>query len=295
MKILLGLKAEFKTATGHDWKPSVVIETSNTTETKTQPQGSNEISEKITTQGNKVRQLKEVKASKEAITAEVNILLDLKKDFKNLTGQDWKPEGNKPVTVDSNLISEKISLQGEKVRELKSNKANKSTITTEVNILLDLKAEYKTLTGEEWKSLTTPTTKHTSTPPTTKLTPQDVNAKIVKQGDKVRELKSSKANKSVIDQEVKTLLALKEEYKALTGENWKPDLHTSSVLDNSVSVVENLSTSMSGNTVEELTAKVNEQGNIVRQLKSNSASKVIISFLVLISCPTFLCFIQIYN
>lgn len=49
---------------------------------------------------------------------------------------------------------------------------------------------------------------------------RDVNGvleEIAAQGDKIRELKTKKAEKSVIDPEVKILLSLKEEYKKLTG------------------------------------------------------------------------------
>ena len=69
----------------------------------------------------------------------------------------------------------------------------------------------------------------------------EIEAKIVAQGDKIRELKAAKAAKDVIQPEVNschknlhhwllctlsmqvaTLLALKAEYKAATGEDWKP-------------------------------------------------------------------------
>lgn len=45
---------------------------------------------------------------------------------------------------------------------------------------------------------------------------------IAAQGDKVRELKAKKADKSAVDAEVKILLGLKVEYKSLTGQEWKP-------------------------------------------------------------------------
>lgn len=45
---------------------------------------------------------------------------------------------------------------------------------------------------------------------------------IAHQGTVVRDLKSQKADKSKIDAEVKTLLALKGQYKELTGQEWKP-------------------------------------------------------------------------
>jgi len=47
-------------------------------------------------------------------------------------------------------LQAKVDAQGTKVRELKSNKAEKSTIDAEVKKLLDLKAEYKKLTGSDY-------------------------------------------------------------------------------------------------------------------------------------------------
>ena len=41
----------------------------------------------------------------------------------------------------------------------------------------------------------------------------EIDAKIKAQGDKIRELKAAKSAKIVIDPEVKTLLALKAEFK----------------------------------------------------------------------------------
>merc|ERR1712106_1218729 len=49
-----------------------------------------------------------------------------------------------------------------------------------------------------------------------------LNASIGSQGDLVRKLKTEKAAKSEIDEAVKKLLALKAEYKAATGSDWKP-------------------------------------------------------------------------
>ena len=71
-----------------------------------------------------------------------------------------------------------------------------------------MKSEYKSVTGQDWKSSTTPVTV--------------LLEQIQKQGDKVRQLKEAKVDKSVIDQEIKILLHLKNNYKTLTGQEWKP-------------------------------------------------------------------------
>merc|ERR1739836_93771 len=49
-----------------------------------------------------------------------------------------------------------------------------------------------------------------------------LNEDITEQGNKVRDLKSKKADKAEIDAAVKTLLELKAKYKAETGQDWKP-------------------------------------------------------------------------
>ena len=81
------------------------------------------------------------------IDAAVKILLSLKADFKNVTGKDWKPgvmpspagqtASNKGIgdkccksegvenTGKADELNDKIQTQGNKVRELKSKKADK--------------------------------------------------------------------------------------------------------------------------------------------------------------------------
>merc|ERR1712062_233278 len=50
----------------------------------------------------------------------------------------------------------------------------------------------------------------------------DLGAKVEAQGDLVRKLKADKADKAKVDEAVKQLLALKADYKAATGNDWKP-------------------------------------------------------------------------
>lgn len=52
-----------------------------------------EFNNKIAQQGNVVRDLKTQKADKTKVDAAVKVLLDLKAQYKALTGADWKPEG----------------------------------------------------------------------------------------------------------------------------------------------------------------------------------------------------------
>jgi len=194
------------------------------------------ISEEIRKQGDKVRDLKSSKADKSIIDQEVNVLLSLKSDYKNATGRDWKPT-DKVASTESNTtsenkevlkaekISEEIRKQGDKVRNLKISKADNSILAQEVKILLSLKSDYKNATGQDWKPADTKvaSTKNNTTSENKEVSKAEkISEEIRKQGDKVQNLKSSKADKSIIDQEVKILLNLKSDYKNATGQDWKP-------------------------------------------------------------------------
>lgn len=285
VKVLLSLKSDYKNLTGQDWKPIAV------TNPPVAANDDTELLNKIAQQGDKVRDLKMKKAEKSVIDGEVKVLLQLKADYKSLTGQDWKPGAvpiNKPAgsqssTIDETEILNKIAQQGDKVRDLKTKKAEKSVIDGEVKLLLQLKADYKTLTGQDWKPGAVPISKPASLQSTT-INEAEILKKITAQGDKVRDLKTKKAEKSVIDGEVKVLLQLKADYKSLTGQDWKPDAAPRKVAD----------VTASGDDPKkvELTEKVNTQGNVVRELKSKKAPKVDSNrFLFLISFLLFFLFL----
>eukprot|EP00794_Sanderia_malayensis_P017780 gene17780-19556_t len=146
--------------------------------------------DKITAQGQKVRELKASGVSKDVIQVEVKALLDAKAEYKKLTGKDYTPpsasdskkkggeeekkekqaksdkdkqqqqqQGTKsnmapvsdakPSNPAAEQLLKRISEQGEKVRSLKSASAPKSETDAEVKLLLDLKAQYKEMTGED--------------------------------------------------------------------------------------------------------------------------------------------------
>jgi len=208
-----------------------------------------EINAKIVDQGNIVRDLKAKKADKAEIKQAVDILLKLKGDFKTACGIDWKPgveiptgdsSGNKENSP-ADAINQKIKDQGDKVRSLKANKASKEEIKAAVDELLSLKAEYKSATGTEW----TPKSDGNAKAPKndakgktvvldTKLSQKEekvltdaaadgLDIKIRTCGDLIRKLKLEKADKEVIEAEVKVLLLLKNLYKTQTGQEWKPE------------------------------------------------------------------------
>uniref|UniRef100_A0A8D2M5K6 Bifunctional glutamate/proline--tRNA ligase n=1 Tax=Zonotrichia albicollis TaxID=44394 RepID=A0A8D2M5K6_ZONAL len=118
---------------------------------------------KVAAQGDVVRDLKAKKAAKEDIDKAVKQLLALKAEYKEKTGQEYKP-GNPPVsgtaqsskpetpgTLDSKALYDKVAEQGEVVRKLKAEKASKEKIDVAVKELLQLKAQYKSVAGVDYK------------------------------------------------------------------------------------------------------------------------------------------------
>ena len=91
---------------------------------------------------------------------EVDALKTLKADYKSKTGAEYdankKPAGGAapPATAATasgeTALWEKVTAQGNKIRELKSKKASKEEIMKEVETLKELKADYKSKTGSEY-------------------------------------------------------------------------------------------------------------------------------------------------
>lgn len=252
--------------------------TTATATTASSSSSANDLNEKINKQGNLIRDLKSQKAEKAKIEAEVKVLLALKADFKKETGKDWTPNAAVPAkkestppaaaAAQSNDLNDQITKQGNLVRDLKSQKADKAKIDAAVKQLLALKAEYKAQTGKDWlPGAIAPQAK----PIAAAIAAQgnDIVAKIVKQGDVVRDLKSKKADKAQIEAEVKQLLALKAEYKAQTGQDYKPG----AVAPPAQSTPAPQQASNQSNKADELNAKIVQQGNVVRDLKSQKAEK----------------------
>ncbi|KAF7253214.1 Bifunctional glutamate/proline--tRNA ligase [Varanus komodoensis] len=265
---------------------------------------------RVSAQGDAVRDLKSKKAAKEDIDAAVKLLLALKAEYKEKTGQDYKP-GNPPVAVpavqpskcaatsvvtadDSKVLYDKVAEQGEVVRKLKTEKAPKDQIDAVVKVLLALKAEYKQKTGQEYKPGNQPKSFLPSSvpsvaPSSVPLCPEvskNIYCKVAEQGEVVRRLKLDKAPKDQIDAAVKVLLALKTEYKEKTNQDYKPGhpptapppLSSSSSLSSCTSDLPpplscNGLTSSSTIDREALYNKVAEQGEVVRKLKAEKASK----------------------
>ncbi|KAM7423657.1 hypothetical protein PAMA_000151 [Pampus argenteus] len=259
VKQLLALKAEFKKMTGQDYKPgmaptvsaspapSPVTTSSSSSSSSSSSCSSSGLYERVSQQGDVVRKLKSEKAPKDQVEAAVKQLLALKAEYKQVTGQEYKP-GAAPVqkapapapapapaasspssAPAASGLYEKVAEQGEVVRKLKTGKAPKDQVDAAVKQLLALKAEYKQQTGKDYKpGLQTPAspaqTQSSSVSAQSGSSPQspELFSQVAQQGELVRKLKSEKAPKDQVDEAVKTLLELKNKYKALTGEDYKP-------------------------------------------------------------------------
>ncbi|XP_074753344.1 bifunctional glutamate/proline--tRNA ligase isoform X4 [Athene noctua] len=211
------------------------------TPTCTVSEGHLVIYNRVSAQGDIVRDLKAKKAAKEDIDKAVKQLLALKAEYKEKTGQEYKP-GNPPVsvaeqsskletsgTLDSKALYDKVAEQGEVVRKLKAEKAPKDEIDEAVKLLLSLKADYKGKTGQDYKPGHPPVApgalpQASNTVPSGPDTPEAkaLFSKVALQGDEVRKLKSEKAEKEKIDAAVKELLQLKAQYKTVAGVDYKP-------------------------------------------------------------------------
>lgn len=98
---------------------------------------SDSIADRVKAQGDVVRKLKADKADKEAITAAVKILKELKAEEAAANGGAAAPA----AAAASDSIAARIKAQGDVVRQLKADKADKEAITAAVKVLKDLKAE----------------------------------------------------------------------------------------------------------------------------------------------------------
>lgn len=98
---------------------------------------------------------------------------------------------------------------------------------------------------------------------------------IVAQGDLVRHLKTDKAPKDQVDAAVKQLMALKTEFKQLTGQEYKPGMAPPT----SASALKGSAPTPAGGSPNPVSSscpytRVAEQGELVRKLKTEKAPKV---------------------
>ncbi|KAA8595987.1 hypothetical protein FQN60_011278 [Etheostoma spectabile] len=262
VKQLLALKEEFKKLTGQDYKPGMAPSTPAppATTPSSSSCSSSALYERVSQQGEVVRKLKSEKAPKDQVDAAVKQLLALKAEYKQVTGQEYKPGAapvqkaaapvqkaaapvqkaaapvqkaaapaqkatppvqNSPAPA-SIALYEKVAEQGEVVKKLKVGKASKDQVDAAVKQLLALKAEYKQQTGQDYKPGLQAPASHVQSQPSSPPQAQELFSQVAQQGELVRKLKSEKASKEQVDEAVKTLLDLKNKYKTLTGQDYKP-------------------------------------------------------------------------
>uniref|UniRef100_A0A8C3WP12 Bifunctional glutamate/proline--tRNA ligase n=1 Tax=Catagonus wagneri TaxID=51154 RepID=A0A8C3WP12_9CETA len=197
---------------------------------------------RVAAQGDVVRELKAKKAAKEDVDAAVKQLLALKAEYKQRTGQEYKP-GSPPAAAVPTAPSEsspavpgglslyqEVAAQGEVVRKLKAEKAPKAKVNEAVECLLSLKAQYKEKTGREYIPGQPPSSQSSDSSPTRSSEPSGPETpeakllfdKVALQGEVVRKLKAEKASKDQVDTAVQELLQLKAQYRSLTGVDYKP-------------------------------------------------------------------------
>ncbi|XP_043399567.1 bifunctional glutamate/proline--tRNA ligase isoform X3 [Chelonia mydas] len=258
---------------------------------------------RVSAQGDVVRDLKGKKAAKEDIDAAVKQLLALKVEYKEKTGQEYKP-GNPPAAavavpnvsstpqtssnLDSKSLYDKVAEQGEVVRKLKAEKAPKDQIDAAVKVLLTLKAEYKQKTDQEYKpgnppaalpftysvaaALPSPVSCNNLTS-SSSIDSKTLYDNVAEQGEVVRRFKAEKASKDKVDEAVKLLLSLKAEYKEKTGQDYKPGHLPATKISASPQTT---GTEISGPDTPEAKALFNKvacQGEEVRKLKAGKAEK----------------------
>lgn len=117
---------------------------------------------------------------------------------------------------------------------------------------------------------------------------EELNDKIIAQGNKVRDLKAAKADKNAVKAEVDNLLALKAEFKAAHGSDWKPGVDLGGAKENKAPEVKVSTVYLGGGisddekkilldaAVETLDLKVQSCGDFIRKLKQEKATKDII-------------------
>lgn len=201
---------------------------------------------------------------------------------KNETTTPMKDRPAPPLTnacaasEDPLVLYGRVAAQGDVVRELKAKKAAKEDVDAAVKQLLALKAAYKEKTGQEYKPGSPPTlvgqtaaSKSSAGAGESKSLYDEVAA----QGELVRKLKAEKAPKAKVNEAVECLLSLKAQYKEKTGKEYVPGQPPLS--QSSDSSPARISEPCGPETPEAkaLFDKVASQGEVVRKLKAEKASK----------------------
>ncbi|GMS99675.1 hypothetical protein PENTCL1PPCAC_21850, partial [Pristionchus entomophagus] len=148
----------------------------------------------IEAQGNLVRDVKAKDAKSQETKDAITKLLELKKGYKAKTGQEYKPGAAPAAAAPSpgEQIAAKIDAQGNLVRELKGKDAKSQETKDAIAQLLELKKEYKTATGQEYKP---PAAAAAAAPKKEEKKPQQPKAEKPKKEEKKKEEKKEDGKK----------------------------------------------------------------------------------------------------
>ncbi|KAK0429195.1 hypothetical protein QR680_011244 [Steinernema hermaphroditum] len=211
----------------------------------------------IQKQGELVREAKSKDAKSQEAKDAIAKLLELKKQYKEKFGKEYKPQPAAPASNNEEAtFSAQIQNQGDLVREAKTKDAKSQESKDAITKLLELKKQYKEKFGKEYKpqsalSAASPAASGDGEPA--------VAAQIQKQGDLVRELKGKDAKSQETKDAIAKLLELKKQYKEKFGKEYKPQSAAPAPVPATNS--------------EEATfsAQIQKQGDLVREAKSKDA------------------------
>ena len=221
---LLALKKAYKDATGQDVPaPGKGPSKKDGKAAKKAPAASKAVTADELAQ--KIRDLKKAGASVADVTAAV-------KAYQDATGGGGGAAAAAPPASAGAgaAILAQIDAQGLVVRDLKTDKADKAAIKEAVAVLLQLKADYKTATGEDVPAAGKAGKRDATAPKAKALAaaaaPVELTgkakeqfAKITAQGLVVRDLKAAKADPAETKAAVAVLLDLKATFKEVTGQD----------------------------------------------------------------------------
>lgn len=175
---------------------------------------STELKTKLKKQEDKLRTLKAAKADRQLIIRETNVLFDMKKllEVSQIAEASSVIGSDQALFLTAAEFETRVKEQGDKVRALKTNKAEKEIISKEVDVLLSLKKQLEA--ARILDGFQAPNYKGDAI-----SSPEEIQKKVTAQGDKVRRLKADNAEKVVIDKEVTILLELKRQLAMAKGES----------------------------------------------------------------------------
>ncbi|EYC44520.1 hypothetical protein Y032_0459g1845 [Ancylostoma ceylanicum] len=273
---LLELKKQYKETTGQEYKPGQAPEASAPTPVAAVNGDASAagLYKEIEAQGEIVRSEKAKDPKSESSKAAIAKLLDLKKQYKEKTGQEYKP-GQAPAAAaaaptpggassDASALYSQIEAQGELVRNEKAKDAKSEAAKAAIAKLLELKKQYKEVTGQEYKPGQAAAAPPTSAPAVGgSVDASALYAEIEAQGDLVRKEKAKDAKSEAAKSAIAKLLELKKAYKEKTGQDYKPGQPPTA---NATAAAPNADADASA-----LYNEIQAQGELVRKEKAKDA------------------------